>query len=338
MFDQKILDKYDLQGMYKIYDKWPEIAKKFYEIDHESFDLKDLKHVVFVGMGGSGVIGDIFQSILSKTKIHVSIVKGYRLPSTVDKKTLVIAVSVSGNTNESLHVLDSAKKIGCEIIAFASGGKMENYCLKNNIEFRKIEQFHSPRASLPAFIYSCLKILKKTFQLNEEDIIDSIKQLELLSKKISSINLVDDNPSIELAKWISGIPIIYYPNGLRAPAIRFKKSFHENSKGHAISEEVLEATHNNVVAWEKSSIVKPILLQGIDDHPKTKERWKILKKYFEINKIPYKEIFSVEGCILSKIMHLIYLLDYATIYFSIISKIDPSPISSLDFIKKELNQ
>lgn len=322
--------------MYKIYDKWPEIAKNSYEIDYEPFDLKELKHIVFVGMGGSGVIGDIFQAILSKTKVHVNIVKGYRIPTTVNEETLVVAVSVSGNTQETLFVLDIAKKIGCKIIAFASGGKMQDYCLKNNVEFRKVDQVHSPRASLPAFIYSVLKILRTTLQLNEDDIIDSIKQLDLLSKKISSNNLVNDNPSLELAKWISGIPLIYYPGGLRASAIRFKNSLHENAKIHAVSEEVLEATHNHIVAWENSSIVKPILLQGADDHPKTKERWKILKKYFETNKISYQEVSSIQGSILSKSMYLIYLLDYSTIYFATLSKIDPSPIRSLDFIKKEL--
>jgi len=336
LLDQNILDKYDSQGMYKVYDKWPEIAKNSYETDHEPLDLQKLKHIVFVGMGGSGVVGDIFQAILSKTNIHVNIVKGYRIPPTVNKETLVVAVSVSGNTQETLFVLDLAKKIGCKIIAFASGGKMQDYCLKNNIEFRKVDQFHSPRASLPAFIYSILKILQTTLQLDENDVIDSIKQLDLLSRKISSKNLVLDNPSLELANWITGIPLIYYPNGLRASALRFKNCFHENAKIHALAEEVLEATHNHIVAWENSSTVKPILLQGVDDHPKTKERWKILKNYFEVNKISYKEVFSIQGSILSKIMHLIYLSDYTTIYFATLSKIDPTPIRSLDFIKKGL--
>jgi glucose/mannose-6-phosphate isomerase len=322
--------------MYKIYDKWPEIAKNSYQIDHEPLDL-DIKHIVFVGMGGSGVVGDIFQSILSKTKIHVNVVRGYNLPTTVDENTLLIAASISGNTQETLFVIDSAKKSGCKIIACSSGGRLQDYCLKNNLEFRKIKEYHSPRASLPAFVYSLSKILKNTLQLKEDDIVDSINQLELLSKKISSTNLVDENPSLELAKWISGIPLIYYPSGLRASALRFKNCLHENAKIHAIAEEVLEATHNNIVAWEKTSEVKPILLQGADDHPKTKERWKILKEYFESNKINYKEIYSIQGSILSKIMHLIYLFDYTTIYYAALSKIDPSPISSLDFVKKRLD-
>src|SRR5207245_8500340 len=104
-------------------------------------------HIVFAGMGGSGSIGDIFSSILSNANIHVSIVKGFTLPKTVDSNTLVVTTSVSGNTAESLFILDSAKKIDCKILAFSSGGKMQEYCANNKIEYRRIPQFHSPRAS-----------------------------------------------------------------------------------------------------------------------------------------------------------------------------------------------
>ena len=336
MFDRNILDKYDSHGMYKVYDKWPEIAKNSYEIDHKPLDL-DIKHIVFVGMGGSGVVGDIFHSILSKTKIHVNVVRGYNLPTTVDENTLLIATSISGNTQETLFVIDAAKKSGCKIIACSSGGKLEDYCLKNKLEFRKITEYHSPRASLPAFVYSLSKILKNTLRQNENDIIDSIKQLQFLSEKISSNNLGDENTSLELAKWITGIPLIYYPAGLRASALRFKNCLHENAKIHAIAEEVLEATHNNIVAWEKTSDLQPFLLQGADDHPKTKERWKILKEYFEESQIKYKEIHSIKGSILSKLIHLIYLFDYTTIYYAVLTKTDPSPIRSLDFVKKRLD-
>ena len=95
------LEKYDLQRMYKIYDEWPEIARNTWESDLEIIHFDDLNHIVFAGMGGSGAIGEIFASILSKSKIHVSVVNGYHLPSTVDSNTLVIPISVSGNTDET---------------------------------------------------------------------------------------------------------------------------------------------------------------------------------------------------------------------------------------------
>jgi glucose/mannose-6-phosphate isomerase len=130
--------------------------------------------------------------------------------------------------------------------------------------------------------------------------------------------------------------MIYYPWGLQAAAVRFKSSLQENAKSHAIIEDVIEASHNGVMAWEKPSDVKPILLQGQDDYVKTKERWKILKEYFAQNNIDYKEIVSVKGSILTKLVCLIYLLDYASIYHAIIKGTDPSPVKSIDFIKARL--
>jgi glucose/mannose-6-phosphate isomerase len=330
------LEKYDSQKMYKIYDEWPKIARESFESEQESIDFQNIDHVVFAGMGGSGSIGSVFSSILSKTNVHVSVVKGYILPKTVNKNTIVIATSVSGNTVETLSIINAAKKIDCKILACSSGGKIEKFCHENNIEYRKIPMTHSPRASFTSFLYSMLKILNQIIPINLEDVNESINELEKLKKKISSDNLSSDNPALELAKEISSIPLIYYPVGLESVAIRFKNSLQENSKTHAISENILEASHNGIVAWERQSNVKPILIQGQDDHLKTKERFKIFKEYFELNKIEFKEINSVHGSILSKIINLIYLLDYTTIYRAVLSNIDPSPVSSIDFIKKEI--
>lgn len=322
--------------MYAIYDKWPEIAKNAYNSNINPVDFKNIEHIVFAGMGGSGALGDIFSSILSKTNVHVTLVKGYLLPKTVDSNTLVVPTSVSGNTIETLTVLESARKLGCKIIAFSAGGKIENYCIKSRIEYRKIPQHLSPRVSFTEFLYSMLKVLEPILPIEKQDIIQSIVQLENLSKSISSDNLSENNPSLKLAEWIKGIPMIYYPWGLQAAAIRFKNSLQENSKIHAITEEVLEASHNGIISWEKPSIVQPILLEGEDDYLKTKERWKILKEYFEENNIDYREVFSIKGNILAKLINLIYLLDYTSIYWAILSKTDPSPISSIDFIKSRL--
>ena len=322
--------------MYAIYDRWPEIAKNAYNSNVNPVDFKNIEHIVFAGMGGSGALGDIFSSILSKTNVHVTLVKGYLLPKTVDSNTLVVPTSVSGNTVETSTVIESARKLGCKIIAFSAGGKIENYCIKSKIEYRKIPQHLSPRVSFTEFLYSMLKVLEPILPIEKQDIIQSIVQLENLSKSISSDNLSENNSSLKLAEWIKGIPMIYYPWGLQAAAIRFKNSLQENSKTHAITEEVLEASHNGIISWEKPSIVQPILLEGEDDYLKTKERWKILKEYFEENNIDYREVFSIKGNILAKLINLIYLLDYTSIYCAILSKTDPSPITSIDFIKSRL--
>ena len=324
--------------MYKIYDNWPNIAKLHYEKNLEKVNFTGIDHIVFAGMGGSGALGDIFSAILSKTDIHVCVVKGYHLPNTVNSNTLVVAISISGNTDETLRILESANKQDCKLIAFTSGGKMEQICLEKNIDFRKIEEFHSPRASFPSFLYSILNILSPIIPIKKEEVLESIKKLQDLQREISSENLSENNPALSLAKWITAIPLIYYPFGLQSAAIRFKNSLQENSKIHVIMEDVVESCHNGIVAWEKESNVQPILIKGADDHIKTKEKYQIIVEYFQQNKIKYREIMSIEGNILSKIINLIYLLDYSTIYKAVLNKIDPSPVKSIEYVKNKTNQ
>ena len=86
----------------------------------------------------------------------------------------------------------------------------------------------------------------------------------------------------------------------------------------------------------KSSTIQPILLRGYDDYIKTKERFEIIKEFFDQNNIQYKEINSVPGNILTKLMTLTYLLDYSSIYRAVLSGIDPSPVSSINFIKSRI--
>ena len=290
MITEENIQKYDPDGIHNAYDKWAKLAYDAYNSELDVVDFKNIDHIVFAGMGGSGTIGDIFSSILSKKNIHTTVAKGYLLPETVDDNTLVVTTSVSGNTAETISILQSANEKNCQTIAFSSGGKMESYCLKNNIEFRKIPQTHSPRASLPNYTYSILGTLNSIFPVNQNEITESVNKLQTISKLISSSNLSQSNISLELANWIDGVPIVYYPWGLEAAAIRFKNSLQENSKSHAFVENVIESGHNGIVSWERSSDMVPIMIEGEDDHIKTKERWNIIRQYFDQNNIEYKEV------------------------------------------------
>ena len=336
MLNLQTLQKFDSQRIHEVYNRWPEIAQYSYNASLEPTKSQGIDHIVFAGMGGSGAIGSIFSSILSKTNIHVSIVKGYILPKTVDFDTLVVTTSVSGNTDETLTILDSACMQDCKVISFSSGGKMEKICMEKKIEFRKIPRIHSPRASFTGFLYSMLKVLNPVIPIPVNDIYESIIEMKKLRDSINSVNLTKNNPALNLADFISGIPLIYYPAGLQAAAVRFKNSLQENAKMHAITEDVVESSHNGIVSWERQSNVIPIMIEGANDYIKTKERWEILKRFFDEKDITYREIFSGNGNILTKLMRLIYLLDYASIYKAVSSRIDPTPVESIDFVKNNL--
>jgi len=330
------LERVDTKFMFKTYDKWPEIARNSYEKELKKFDARDIDHIVFAGMGGSGTIGDTIKAILSKQDIHVTTVKGYLLPKTVDSKTLVIVTSVSGNTDETLKILDITQKTPAMSIGFSSGGLMEEYCKKNEVFFQNIPMIHSPRASFTSFLFSILNVLEPILPIRYSDIQESISSLENTMGNISSQNISDENKSLELAKFIKNIICVYYPAGLQAAAVRYKNSLQENTKVHAMVEDVIESCHNGIVSWQNKSEVSPVFIQGNDDYTKTTERWNILKEFFDSKQIDYKIIKSINGNILSKISNLIYLLDYSSIYASVLNNTDPSPVDAIDFIKSKL--
>ncbi len=337
MIDKATLEKFDSQGMHKVYDIWPKIAKESYFSDLSQIEYETCDHIVFAGMGGSGAIGDIFSAILSKTSTHVTVVKGYHLPKTVTSNSVVVVTSISGNTIETISMLENAIKLNSKIIVFSDGGKIEKMCKKEKIPYRKIKKYHSPRGSFTSFLYGMLYVLKPIITIEEKDVMESIEKLENISKKINSKEITDENPAIKLAKWISDTPVIYYPWGLEPVGIRFKNSLQENSKIQAVVEDVIESCHNGIVTWDKQNNFQPMLIRGQDDFEKTKERWEILKGFFNKQKIDYKEIVSEDGNILTKIICLIYLLDYASIYLAVKLKTDPTPVNAIEYIKKKLN-
>ena len=326
----------DRLGMLAAYDAWPKIAAESYESDMPPIDADGASHVIFAGMGGSGTIGDVFSAVLSKTPIHVDVVKGYQLPRTANRDTVVIATSMSGNTEETLSVLAEAARLRCKAAAFSCGGAMESFCAKNGIQHAGVSTTHSSRASFPAFAFSILRALEPLLPVRRSDVAGLLKNLGRTAEGASSSRPGDANPAVRLAGWMTGIPVIYYPRGLQAAATRFKNSLQENAKMHATTEDIIEACHNGVVSWCRASAAVPILIRGADDHRKTKERWAILKEFFTERGIDYREVRSVDGCILDKLVNLIYFLDYASIYRAILSGTDPTPVEPIDFVKRRL--
>ena len=323
--------------MHEVYDRWPEMAYDAYNSDLEEIHFENINHIVFAGMGGSGTVGDLFSAILSKTATHVTVTKGYMLPRTVNDDTLIVCTSVSGNTAETTAVVEAASRTGCKIVCFSSGGMIERFCHKNSIQFRRVDLSLNPRSSLPSYIYSTIKTLGPILPISKNDIVESLDILSSMRQEIGT-DCLDSNPSVELARCMRGVLLAYYPWGLQAAAIRFKNSIQENMKMHAMTEDIIEACHNGIVAWERSSDIMPVIIRGRDDHAKTIERWNVIKEFFEQENITYMEVDSGKGSILSKLISLIYRLDFATIYGAVLQETDPVPVPSIDFVKKRTGQ
>ena len=159
MLVQDDIDRVDKSQIHKIYDQWPNLAKQHFERDIQKIDLKDIDHIVFAGMGGSGTIGDIISSVLSKTKLHTTVVKGYLLPKNINENTLIVATSISGNTDETISIAKSSLNSNASFVSFSSGGNLQQFCQKNNLINHTLEIEHSPRASLIGYLFSVLNVL-----------------------------------------------------------------------------------------------------------------------------------------------------------------------------------
>lgn len=326
----------DPSGMHRVYDRWPQLAREAYEGHAEPAMDYRFDHLVFAGMGGSGALGDLFYSLLSRSRVHVDVVRGYKLPYTTGPGSLVVATSVSGMTAETLSVLRSAKKTGCRTVGFSSGGPLEAACLADGIPHYRIPAEHSPRASFVSYLYSMLGVLAPVLPAGPREVRESLGQLESLASTISSSSPPGSNPALELASWLSGTPVILYPWGLRAPAVRFKNSLQENAKTHAMTEDVIEHCHNGIVAWESPSDAQPVMIRGADDGPTTRERWKILAEYFDERSVQYRKVDSPRGGLLAKLVGLVYVLDYASVYLALLRRTDPAPVASIDYLKSSL--
>ena len=321
----------DPGGLHHIYDVWPEMAAASYQDGPAPIPTGDINHIIFAGMGGSGALGDFVGALMSGLDMHVTVVKGYNLPRTADDDTLVVCSSVSGNTAETLTVLKKAASASCRTLSFSSGGAMERYCRRNCLPHHTIQASHSPRASFTSFLYCMLRALDGFTGVSGIDIQESIRVMECTRRAVTADT---ENPAWDLAGWLSGMPVVYYPWGFEAAATRFKNSLQENAKTHAIIEDVLEASHNGIVAWESASSARPILIQGPDDDPLTKKRWHIFEEYFDVHSIPYRVVRAVDGHILTKLINLVYVLDYATIYLAGVRRVDPTPVDSINFVKE----
>ena len=107
--------------------------------EFKPFDIKGVRNIVVAGMGGSPFPGLICKTWFSdELKLPFEIIRDYNLPEYVNKETLVIASSYSGNTEETLSALAQAKTKGAKIIILAAGGKLADIAKAENYPFLEV--------------------------------------------------------------------------------------------------------------------------------------------------------------------------------------------------------
>lgn len=240
--------------MLGFYFEWPKQIKSAVETWSKYYVKGDFDEVVVAGMGGSGIVGDYVQvlSATASSGLPVYVTKSHIVPSFVDKSTLFIAISYSGNTVETLLALRRALERGAVTVVVSSGGVLEEEARKRNLLYVPVTKGLLPRASLPQMLYSVLGLLDASgYTIVSRG--EALESAEFLEENLDECNLL----ASELAKWLyekviseGKLVVVATHSPLEPLAVRSKNELNENGKVVAKVDVAPEWMHNDIVGYE----------------------------------------------------------------------------------------
>lgn len=303
------------------------------------------KNVLILGMGGSGVGAAIVASLArSHSLMVVEVSRDYDIPQWVDKNTLVIAVSFSGGTEETLEAFRQASAKTEKLITISTGGKLASLGSQHKALHYEIKYDSQPRVAIGFLLTSLLAIFAKLrlMEITNEDMEEAIELVRALKPKIDSEMQQYRNQAKLLAQKMLGRFVIVLGSGhLAEVARRFKGDINENGKSQAYFEEIPEMNHNALVGLEFPEELNKkaffIILESKYNHSRNRLRIDTTAKILEQKKIPYEVIqIDPSGGKIAEIFQMIYLSEFTSFYLAILNNIDPEPVKIISFLKDKL--
>jgi glucose/mannose-6-phosphate isomerase len=301
---------------------------------------KKPKRVLIAGMGGSAIGGDLARDWLKdRIPAQIEVYRGYELPRYADADTLVILASYSGNTEETIGAYEDAKKKNCMAVVVTSGGDLAKMALKDGVPLVLIAKGFMPRFAISHLFISIAVVLEKTGLIKaREDIDSAITVLKALREELKRDTPAKMNEAKQLAMKIGDrIPTIYGFGPFKAVAKRIKTQFNENAKVPAKWEFFPELTHNEIVGYESelSKLLFPIFIRDKAESNKYSARINIAKEIIQ-EKCETAEIYARGDTKLAKMLSVMYIGDFASVYMAVLRKTDPTPIKEIERIKNAL--
>ena len=336
-----LIKKFDTENQLKVLrESYKQVSNAWNnEINLSSLKKNRISQIVFCGLGGSAISGDLLYDYLSgELTLPFIVVRGYNLPSYVNENTLVIISSYSGNTEETISCFEQAFKNHSQIVVITSGGRIYEIAAANKIPAIVIQDGFQPRYALGLSFFSLLRVMQELGFVNEEK--NTRKIIDLWQRQGEEYSK-ENNRAIQIAEQIIGfIPVIYSSEFLTSAGYRFKCQFNENSKLHAFYNTIPEMNHNEIIGWEsfneKQFNAKVVCLYDDEFHPQNKKRFDILKEIFAENKIDALTLSSGEENKKVRIMDLIFFVDWISFYVSVLRGFDPSEINFIHRMKQRL--
>ena len=301
--------------------------------------------VAVVGMGGSGVAGDVLAAVAGPDMVvPVLPVKGYELPACVSAGWLVLAVSFSGETEEVLSATQEALERDVDVIALTRGGSLEAMVGgAGGSVIAATADVPQPRAAIAALSVPGLVLVDRLGLVPEDAVSVERAATQAARRRDACVPEVpsERNPAKQLAAALHGrLPVFYGGGPLGSlAAYRSKCDVNENAKAHAFSHEYPELCHNEICGWGASE-GRPdgvvVHLRTGFEHPQVARRMDIVAGIVEEWGVEVREVTAEGDGGLARLFDVVTVTQWASLYLAFLSDVDPGPIPPIDRLKAEL--
>lgn len=324
--------------MYKLIDAFPEQLKEALEIGRKA-SLKTAggpyANVVVTGLGGSGIGGRIAAQLVHKeARCPIEVFNNYYLPGYVDHRSLVIACSYSGNTEETLAAMEQALARGARTVAITSGGTMLETARARGLDHIVIPGGNPPRTMLA---YS---LVQQFFVLHHFGIIGDGFAGAI---RTAANMLADEKEGIRKAaqeltgKLVGKRLVIYSEANTEAVSIRFRQQVNENSKELCWHHAIPEMNHNELVGWAGGrDDIAVLIFRHKEDHERSQIRMEINKDVFRKYTPHIHDVWSRGDNAFARQLYLINLGDWVSYYWAERKGVDPTEIAVINMLKGKL--
>jgi glucose/mannose-6-phosphate isomerase len=309
---------------------------------------KPVNKIIFAGMGGSAIAGDLARDWLDSTlNAPMESVRSYHLPAHADEKTLVFLISYSGNTEETLSCTLDALEKGCTIVSISSDGALTRVSNVLGLPVIGLPKMAAARVSFPYLFAPIPYILAKFGFLpykKAEELTDATAMVVKLTKEYAIETAFERNLAKKAALQIFGtVPIIYAHGPYRSISLRFKTQVNENCKLPARCDFFPELNHNEIMGWEASpKILKRytlLLLRSKDEPEEVRTRIEALKAaFFKEKAKSVLEIWAQGNTLLTRMVHLLFTADMISLYLSVLHHRDPVASETFQILKYQVTE
>ncbi|HWC41985.1 MAG TPA: bifunctional phosphoglucose/phosphomannose isomerase [Actinomycetota bacterium] len=298
--------------------------------------------VVVAGMGGSGIAGDVLAALaFAESAVPVVTAKGDRLPGFVGPGTLLVAVSYSGNTAETLSAVIQGLAEGARLVAVTSGGALAEVAQARGAPLVTIEGGRMPRAALWSLVVPVCSAAEAVGVLPPltNQLGAAADALDEEASALGPAVATEENPAKQAAlRLLDRLPVVWGSGQLGAvAATRFRTQCNENAKVPVVSGALPEANHNDVMGLE-GGLGPDRELVLLRDEPGEHERdGRRVQAVLTALKIADPVVRTAgTGPALARLARLTAFADFTSVYLGIARGVDPTPIRTLDEVKAAL--